>query len=129
MPALCKNLGCGYSYQDSTAELTAMTVTDGDVAITGSSLPTELVSVYIGLTPCTIISNDETSISCTLDNAVMFGTHYPEVRDANGLLPVSDDLEPYEVTLVVDSTNPSIDINPAGQSITIYGSGFPASMD
>ena len=114
MPALCKNLNCGYSYQDSTAELTAMTVTDSDVVITGSSLPTDLVSVYIGLTPCTISSNDETTISCTLNNAVMFGTHYPEVRDANGLLPVSDGLVPYEVTLVVDSTDPAIDVNPAG---------------
>ena len=82
--------------------------------ITGSSLPTDLTSVHIGLTPCTISSNDETSISCTLDNSVMFGTHYPEVRDAYGLLPVSDDLVPYEVALVVDSTDPSIDVNPAG---------------
>jgi hypothetical protein len=128
MPALCKNLECGYTYEEPTAELTAMTVTGSDVEITGTTLPTELVSVYIGMTPCTVASNDDTTISCTLDNDVVFGTHYPEVRDEKGLLPVSDDLEPYEVSLVVDSTYPSTDVNPAGQYISIYGSGFPASM-
>ena len=106
-----------------------MTVTDSSVSMTGTSLPTELVSVFIGLTPCTISSNDETSISCTLDNAVIFGTHYPEVRDEKGLIPISNSLEAYEVALVVDSTDPSTDVNPAGQSITIFGSGFPSSMD
>jgi hypothetical protein len=69
-----------------------MTVTDNSVSMTGISLPTELVSVFIGLTPCTISSNDETSISCTLDNAVIFGTHYPEVRDEKGLIPISNSL-------------------------------------
>ena len=34
----------------------------------------------------------------------------------------------YTVDLVVTSTDPSIDVNPAGQAITIFGSGFPASL-
>ena len=129
LPALCKNLECGYTYEEPTSELTSMTVTDSSVTMTGTSLPTELVSVFFDLTPCTISSNDETSISCTLDNPVIFGTHYPEVRDEKGLIPISNSLEAYEVALVVDSTDPSTDVNPAGQSITISGSGFPSSMD
>ena len=36
-------------------------------------------------------------------------------------------MEAYTVDLIVTSTDPSIDVNPAGQAITIFGSGFPAS--
>ena len=38
-------------------------------------------------------------------------------------------MTPYVVDLIVTGTNPSIDVNPAGQLITIFGSGFPASLD
>ena len=48
--------------------------------------------------------------------------------DEKGLLPVSDDMDPYIVDLVVTSIDPSIDVNPAGQAITIFGLGFPASL-
>ena len=37
-------------------------------------------------------------------------------------------MEPYTVDLVVTNTDPEIDVNPAGQAITIFGSGFPASL-
>ena len=63
MPALCKSLDCGYTYEDPTAELTSMTVTgDSEVEIQGTSLPTILKAVVIGSTHCTITSNDETTI-------------------------------------------------------------------
>ena len=63
MPALCTTLDCGYTYETPTAELTTMTVTDDStVEIQGTALPTELTAVVIGSTPCTITSNDETTI-------------------------------------------------------------------
>ena len=37
-------------------------------------------------------------------------------------------MDPYIVDLVVTSIDPSIDVNPAGQAITIFGLGFPASL-
>ena len=48
--------------------------------------------------------------------------------DEKGLLPVADDMDPYTVDLVVTGTDPSIDVNPAGQAISIFGSGFPGSL-
>ena len=130
MPALCTSLECGYTYETPSAELTDMTVNEDDltVVITGTSLPDEIESVVIGSTPCQVTANDATSISCTLSDPVVFGSHAPIVKDAKGLLPVSDSITPYVVDLVVTGTDPSIDVNPAGQSITIFGSGFPASL-
>ena len=63
MPALCTSLDCGYTYEAPTAELTTMTVTDDStVEIQGTSLPAELTAVVIGSTPCSITSNDDTTI-------------------------------------------------------------------
>ena len=63
MPAVCKSLDCGYTYEEPTAELLSMTVTgDSEVEILGTLLPTELKLVVLGSTPCTITFNDETTI-------------------------------------------------------------------
>ena len=128
--ALCASLSCGYVYEDSTAEITGMTVTDLDVSITGTGLSTTITSVKFGETDCLVTLNDATSISCTLESPMRAGTWKPHVKDSKGLLPRMTGLAGHTVGLVIDSVAPTTNLNPAGGNIiTITGSGFPSRAD
>ena len=125
--ALCSSQDCGYLYEDPTSEITAMTVTDLNVSITGTLLPTDIQSVNIGYTDCGSITSDETTITCTLASSMIAGSWKPEVRDAKGLLPVAEALVALTVPLTVTSVSPSTLLNPSGgDMLTIYGTGFPS---
>lgn len=125
--ALCASLACGYTYEAPIAEVTGMTVTDQEVAITGTDFSSDIDSVTVGYTGCTVTSNDATSIACTLDYPLIAGTWLPEVKDVKGLFPVDDTLLGHTVALVVTSVTPNSNLNPAGgDTIVIVGSGFPS---
>ena len=127
LSAVCATLNCGYSYEESTAEVLTMTVNNLDVSFTGTNMPLDLASVTLGHTNCVIASSDATSISCTLVTPLFAGTWLPEIKDSKGLLPLAVGFAGQTVSLVVSNVTPATDLNPAGGDIiTITGSGFPS---
>jgi hypothetical protein len=77
MPAVCVNLNCGYTYEQSSAEVSTMNVNALAVDIAGTNLPTDVQSISIGHANCAVTANDGTSISCTLDYPAMAGSWTP----------------------------------------------------
>jgi hypothetical protein len=97
--------------------------------MTGSSLPTTLVSVTLGHTNCVITSNTATAVDCTLATPLFGGSWKPAVKDAKGLIPVSASLTPATVTPTVTSVSPTTGFNPAGGDIiTIVGTDLPSAV-
>ena len=69
--------------------LNSFSVNGTDVTILGTDLPLDLEKVLFSDIECIVSSNDETTISCTLEKAWVAGFYVPEVHDARGLLPVA----------------------------------------
>ena len=125
--ALCINLDCDYTYEESSAVVTSMTVDGLEVTITGIDIPLETLEVEIGYTDCAVSSASADQIYCTLEYPLFAGTWDPEVTAPNGLLAIDTLITPTTVTLTVDSITPSTGLNPAGgDTIVIVGTNFPS---
>jgi hypothetical protein len=93
MEAICTGMACDYVHVAPEGEVTGMSVgglTGHDVTIMGTNLPLELLSITIGGIDCVVTTNTEGAILCEMSGDWIAGTHLPAVRDANGLIPVSD---------------------------------------
>jgi hypothetical protein len=76
-----------------------------------------------------VSTNSDTSITCDLASTPVSGSWLPEVRDANGLIPVDGGVSPQVIGITASSVSPNSGLNPAGnQTLTISGSDFPASL-
>ena len=131
-PALCRHLDCDYEYTEQDSLITAFTVTDLDVVITGTALPTEgIEALELGNVACTIVSNTDTEISCTLASPVPAGDWLPKVTTPMGLVKIDlDNVSLLNVALVVTDISPKTGLNPAGGNrIVITGENFPATLD
>ena len=133
LPALCTGLACDYVHTEPTGQVTAMALGDLnplDITITGTDLPLDLVSVTLAKTDCVVSSNDGSQIVCALATPWVAGSWVPEVRDAAGLIPVSDAVAAHTVPLVVTGVAPDLDLNQAGGDIlAITGEGFPSTLE
>lgn len=76
-PVLCAKLNCGFTYTAQSSEITAFTVVGQSVTIIGIDLPLELASVSLGRVSCTIATNTETEIACTLSHSLPAGSWHP----------------------------------------------------
>ena len=129
LPALCTGLACDYEYSEPTGEVTSMVISDLDVTLTGTNLPLDMLSVTLAQTNCGVSSNTETQIVCALETPWVAGSWLPEVRDANGLIPVSGAVAAHHVPLVITAVSPDIDLNQAGGDVlTITGENFPSTL-
>ena len=127
LSAACKDLDCEYSYEAVTAEITSMNVNTLSVDIIGTNLPTDIDQVTVGSSGCTIVSNDGSTLTCTLDSPCMAGNFEPDVRNPQGSIPVVSGFTKYNVALVVSTVTPATALNPAGGDVlTINGAGFPS---
>ena len=109
-----------------------MVIDDTDntlITLSGTNLPLELTSVSLSKTNCIVSANDVSQIVCALETPWVAGTWLPEVRDSNGLIPVSEAVTAHHVPLVITSVSPDIDLNQAGGDIlTITGENFPSTL-
>ena len=104
-----------------------MNVNTLSVDIIGTNLPTDIDQVTVGSSGCTIVSNDGSTLTCTLDSPCMAGDFEPDVRNPQGSIPVVSGFTKYNVALVVSTVTPDSALNPAGGDVlTINGSGFPS---
>lgn len=89
LEALCANANCDYEYVVPSSDITSFTVSGTDVSITGTSLPTSDLTVEFGGATCGTVSSDGTTATCTLSHEPRGGDHLIEMRDVNGLVPIS----------------------------------------
>jgi len=89
LEAVCANVDCNYEYVVASSEITAFTVTDLDVTITGTDLPESDLTVEFGGATCGTVSGDASGKTCTLEHLPYGGDHLIELTDASGLVPVS----------------------------------------
>ena len=123
-------MDCDYTYVASSSEVTSQSLSSLDLSIGGTDLPTSDVTVYFGGAPCSSISSDGSSMTCTLDWAPYGGDHLVEVYDSNGMVSVSGSVTATTVSVTVTSS--SIEENDlgglnqnGGDTLTIVGTGFP----
>ena len=126
--ALCANADCDYEYVAPSSDISSFTVSGVDVSITGTSLPTSDLTVEFGGATCSTVTSDGSSASCTLGHLPRGGDHLIELRDANGLVPISASAQ--TIVTTVTSVSPSTAVNQnGGDDITIVGTGFPNGAD
>ena len=75
-----------------TGEITGQSLSDLDITITGTDLPTTSLSVIFGGAPCSTVSGDDSSLTCTLEYAPFGGDHDVELYDEFGLVLLADGL-------------------------------------
>lgn len=110
LEALCASADCDYEYVAPTSEVTAFTVSGQDVTITGTSLPTSDMTVHFGGATCGTVSEDGAGgLTCTLGHLPRGGDHLIELRDMNGLVPIS--ASELTIATTVSSISPATDIN------------------
>ena len=102
-----------------------MNVNELDVTIAGTSMPTDIDSVKVGCATCSGITNDGSTLTCTLNHLVQAGNFEPVVKNSLGQIPVASGFTKYSVALFLSTVTPDTDLNPAGGDVlTIGGSGF-----
>lgn len=158
LPAVCKNLTCDFTYIESPYEITSFSIDENEEILTleGVSLPEDILSISFTNVACEDITFDQqtestttnttddegnevteevvtvisTTITCTMSDILTAGSFYPVITDEFGIIPVADDVEAFVKEISIDSITVSDTINMmGGDTATIYGSGFPSSLD
>jgi len=133
-PAVCHNLTCNYNYTVPVGEVTAYTFTQSTkvLTITGTNLPanTSMIRhVEFAHSKCTISAASSTSLTCTLDNVPVCGSHLPMLFSKMGLVNTTSTLTPTVITCTATSIVPTTDLNLlGGDNLTITGTNFPWNM-
>ena len=116
MPALCTGMSCDYKYLIGESQITAFTLTDKALSITGTNFVTPF-KIEMGFISCENIVVAETadSITCDLTDDLPGGSWLPEVHYENGIVKVEESVIPELVAIAITSVKPKSDLNPAGE--------------
>ena len=127
LEGLCPDFNCNYEYKAATSEITAQSLTEKALTITGTGLPTTDVTVELGNAKCGTVTASATEITCTLAVYPAAGSWDVRVYEPKGLVPIKADTAKITVALVVNSITPNTDLNQLGGDVlTIAGRGFDA---
>jgi len=70
------------------------------------------------------------TITCTMADSLTGGSFKPIVKDAYGIIPLSEELEDFVKEISVDSISGVDTLNMmGGDTLYLTGSGFPSGMD
>ena len=112
LEGICANFNCDFEYKAATSEITAQALaSDKEITITGTGLPTTDVRVELGNAKCGTVTASATEITCTLAVLPAAGDWDIKVFEPKGLVPIKAGVAKISVALVVDSINPSTDLN------------------
>mmetsp|Transcript_29262 Transcript_29262/g.28378 ORF Transcript_29262/g.28378 Transcript_29262/m.28378 type:complete len:226 (-) Transcript_29262:3124-3801(-) len=130
LPVVCPAMNCQFEYQDATALITDAPYLGSTLTITGTGLPTTDISVTLGQVDCIISTATDTSITCDTSETLVAGSHFPNLKDSFGLVPIDGAVVALDVTLTVSSVTPGDYLSPmGGNEILIYGTNFPHSLN
>jgi len=88
-------MSCDYKYLIGESQITAFTLTDKALSITGTNFVTP-VKIEMGFISCENIVVAETadSITCDLTDDLPGGSWLPEIYDESGLVQLKEDVTP-----------------------------------
>ena len=131
--ANCAAEDCSFTHDASlTPSLDSVSGTDDEVTITGSGFSTDITDfvIRVGDLACEVTAASESSVTCTLEAGSAGVYDVSVVVKSLGIAtqPSSGHLT-YQVALTIFSNSPSEGSMGGGTTITVTGTGFPATLD
>lgn len=116
---------CGFKYIDDVSEITAASLAGSVLTIDGTLLKGGTVR-FAGR-GCSVATDTEIQVVCTLGGAPVAGSHDVEMLKTNGR--VKSSATKIDVGVVITSTDPADSLSETGgEVLTITGTGYPATI-
>jgi hypothetical protein len=137
VPAVCHNLTCDFTYIETPASMIDSFTYDLStrvLVLTGTELSNvteDIEHVYFAQNHCTIdwTTDDNSTLTCTLDEDPTCGEHIPILTTRFGIIPVNETVSAESIACVLTSVYPNSNLNLlGGDNLTFTGSLLPKAL-
>jgi len=131
MDALCLDMNCDFTYTASTASIATQDLSSTSLlTLTGSLLPNATTDkIWFGPVGCTELSNDNSTITCQLNDTRVAGQWTSQIMTVYGLTPntISTTID---IPVITSTITPAVDVNYLGGNyMRIDGDSFGYQVD